>query len=237
MSTLKVDPLSQRNSSFATSREVWKYITDSGITTVSWCWWSDVDDCDDDASEIADVHHCGYGRWVVDLCFVYHSSTSCREVEYFDDRVHLSVSIYVEVHVQSSPNFWSMLLLTVAQSSSGGVIIHYVLPVLWMTSYLHNVQKQATWKDYYYATSVQRPLSRTTWLSRYQKGKTSLHLNKARDDGVLGCSGISWTVCKQCAPNSRQIITPTPHHSLYTQDKPPGRDRVWLIRLSCCSCY
>ena len=56
-----------------------------------------------------------------------------------------------------------------------------------------------------------RPLSRTTWLSRYQKGKTSLHLNKARDYGVLGCSGISWTVCKQCAPNSRQIITPTPH--------------------------
>jgi len=28
--------------------------------------------------------------------------------------------------------------------------------------------------------------SRTTWVSRYQKGKTSLDLNKARDDGVLG---------------------------------------------------
>jgi len=35
MSKQKVDPLSQRNSSFAASREVWKYITDSGITTVS----------------------------------------------------------------------------------------------------------------------------------------------------------------------------------------------------------
>jgi len=35
MSKQKIDPLSQRNSSFATSREVWKYITDSGITTVS----------------------------------------------------------------------------------------------------------------------------------------------------------------------------------------------------------
>jgi len=33
--------------------------------------------------------------------------------------------------------------------------------------------------------------SRTTWLIRYQKGKTSLDLNEARDDGVLGCSGIS----------------------------------------------
>ena len=27
--------------------------------------------------------------------------------------------------------------------------------------------------------------SRTTWLRRYQKGKTSLHLNEARDDGVM----------------------------------------------------
>jgi len=32
--------------------------------------------------------------------------------------------------------------------------------------------------------------SRTTWVSWYQKGKTSLDLNDARDDGVLGCSGI-----------------------------------------------
>ena len=28
--------------------------------------------------------------------------------------------------------------------------------------------------------------SRTSWVSRYQKGKTSLDLNEARDDGVLG---------------------------------------------------
>jgi len=29
--------------------------------------------------------------------------------------------------------------------------------------------------------------SRTTWVSRYQTGKTSLDLNEARNDGVLGC--------------------------------------------------
>ena len=46
------------------------------------------------------------------------------------------------------------------------------------------------------------PISRTTW---YQKGKTSLDSNEARDDGVLGCSGINWTICKQSAPRSRQI--------------------------------
>ena len=55
--------------------------------------------------------------------------------------------------------------------------------------------------------------SRTTWVSQYQTGKTSLDLNKARDDGVWGCSGI---ICKQSAPRSRQITTTTPHHSFFT---------------------
>jgi len=32
----------------------------------------------------------------------------------------------------------------------------------------------------------------------------------------LGNNGISWTICKQSAPHSRQITTPTPHHSIFT---------------------
>jgi len=58
--------------------------------------------------------------------------------------------------------------------------------------------------------------SRTIWVSRYQKGKVNLDLNEARGDGVSGCSGISWTICKQSEPRSRQITTPTPHHSMFT---------------------
>jgi len=57
--------------------------------------------------------------------------------------------------------------------------------------------------------------SGTTWVSRYQKGKTSLDFNEARIDGVLECSGISWTICKQSAPCCRQITTPIPHHSVF----------------------
>ena len=34
--------------------------------------------------------------------------------------------------------------------------------------------------------------------------------------GVLGCNGISWTICKQSSPRSGQITTPTPHHSIST---------------------
>ena len=33
----------------------------------------------------------------------------------------------------------------------------------------------------------------------------------------MGSSGISWTICKQYAPRSRQIIMPTPHHSIFTR--------------------
>ena len=51
---------------------------------------------------------------------------------------------------------------------------------------------------------------RTTWVSQYHKGKTSLDWNEAIYDGVLGCNGISWTICKQSAPRSRQITTPSP---------------------------
>ena len=48
------------------------------------------------------------------------------------------------------------------------------------------------------------PFSRTTWMSRYQKGKTNLDLLK--QETVSG-SGISWAICKS-APCSRQITTP-----------------------------
>jgi len=56
------------------------------------------------------------------------------------------------------------------------------------------------------------PFSRTTWVSRYQKGKTNLDLLK--QETVSG-SGISWAVCKR-APRSRLITTPAPHHSVFT---------------------
>ena len=52
-------------------------------------------------------------------------------------------------------------------------------------------------------------------LSRYWKSTSSLDLNEARDDEVLGSSGISWTICQQSAPRSRQITTPTLHHSIF----------------------
>jgi len=34
--------------------------------------------------------------------------------------------------------------------------------------------------------------------------------------GFWDGSGVSWTICKLSAPRSRQITTPTPHHSVFT---------------------
>ena len=56
--------------------------------------------------------------------------------------------------------------------------------------------------------------------------KTSLDLNEARVDGVLGYSGISWTIRKQPAPRWRQITAlyteslKPPHHSILTGRMP-----------------
>ena len=56
--------------------------------------------------------------------------------------------------------------------------------------------------------------SGTTWVSRYQKGKTNL-----KQETVSG-SGISWAICKS-ALRSRQITTPAPHHSVFFTGRMP----------------
>ena len=52
--------------------------------------------------------------------------------------VCLSASISPELRVRSWPNFVHVTFMAVARSSSGGVAICYVLPVLRMTLRLHN---------------------------------------------------------------------------------------------------
>ena len=60
------------------------------------------------------------------------------------------------------------------------------------------------------------PLSGTTQVSRYQRGKPVWILLK--QETVSG-SGISWAICKS-APRSRQITMPATHHSV-------AAARVW----------
>jgi len=55
------------------------------------------------------------------------------------------------------------------------------------------------------------PLSGTTWVSQYQKGKTNLDFTEARD------SEWQWHQLghMKSAPHSRQITMPAPHHSVF----------------------
>ena len=53
------------------------------------------------------------------------------------------------------------------------------------------------------------PLSGTTWVSWYQKGKTSLDL---LEQEIVSGNGISWAICKS-APHPRQTTMPPPHQS------------------------
>jgi len=71
-------------------------------------------------------------------------------------------------------------------------------------------------------------LSRTTWVSQYQKGKTDLDL---LEQETMSGSGISWAVCIS-APWPRQIIMPAPHHSVF--GRPYYRSSLWHSISSVC---
>jgi len=63
------------------------------------------------------------------------------------------------------------------------------------------------------------PLSRTTRVSRYQKGKTNLDFTEARDSEWLWHQLGHMQVCTCC----RQITTPAPHHAVvYRPDALPA---------------
>jgi len=80
------------------------------------------------------------------------------------------------------------------------------------------------------------PLSGTTQVSRYQKGKTNLDFTEARDSE---CSGIRWAICKS-APRSRQITTPARHCSVFLQAGCPScrpTNSVKALKVIQCSIY
>jgi len=63
----------------------------------------------------------------------------------------------------------------------------------------------------YYYIRLTAFFSRTTWVSRHQKGKPFWILLEQEIMGWHTGSGISWTTCKSSAPRCRQITTPVPY--------------------------
>jgi len=79
--------------------------------------------------------------------------------------------------------------------------------------------------NYYYYTRLTAsfPEQRfTTWVSQNQKGKTSLDLSEARDDGVWGHSGISWTILRDKPYNIKmqvKYVTSINEHVMMSSDQ------------------
>jgi len=73
-----------------------------------------------------------------DICS--NATATDRGAEYCDELVCLSVCVCLSaiissaLHDRASPTFLCMLPVAVARSSFGGVVMRYILPVLWMTS-------------------------------------------------------------------------------------------------------
>jgi len=78
-------------------------------------------------------------------------------------------------------------------------------------------------------------LSGTTWVSWYQKSKTTLDL--LEQETVSG-NGISLAICKS-APRPTQITTPAPYHSVFTDWMPflPPRFVTNVYTCAYCTSY
>jgi len=71
-----------------------------------------------------------------------------------------------------------------------------------------------------------------TLVSRYQKGKTSLGLNEARGDGVLGCQWHQLGMQTICTSLQRDNHTNTPSLNFYRPDALPDAQPTVLMQWS-----
>ena len=76
-------------------------------------------------------------------------------------------------------------------------------PIMWLQTVTVIGKVTLKWKLRLLLHPLNSLFLQDTWVSRYQKGKSSLDLNDARDDGDGSGSGLSWATCKS-APCSRQ---------------------------------
>jgi len=116
--------------------------------------------------------------------------------------------IWTQVCIQKKSNDTSVLTWT-GLHTHGGSTLHSVFVLLAFLSGSAQgcVGSPLEVKKH---THLMASFSRTTWVSRHQKGKTILDFNWSKR--WSGASAISWTICKSFAPHSMQITVPAPYH-------------------------
>jgi len=111
-------------------------------------------------------------------------------------------------------------LCLVFLSASGYLIAIWICSIakcIWIDYYYYIVAQcihlDAGWtkgKDYNSCFTALWILSRTTRVSRHQKGKTNLDL---LEQEIVSGSGISWAICKSAPHLSSGVATPGPGRS------------------------
>ena len=100
--------------------------------------------------------------------------------------VCLSVIISLELHARIFTNLLCTLPTVTARSFSGGILIGYVFPVLWMTSYLHKLWLLDV------AARLRQQGSHTTLglVCRNTSCRQQMLGTTSCCQGLLGCSGV-----------------------------------------------
>ena len=154
-----------------------------------------------------------------------HSRLTCRRLLVYISSVESRAVLFAKNYFVFNSHFWFVYSITFINISGP-----------WAESDIYDCTHTHTHTTHTHTHTFNTPFSRTTRVSRNQKGKTNLDFTEARDSkwqwhqlwnrsgfkwgkrwwGYWDGRGISWTICKQSAPCSRQITTPTPRHSIFT---------------------
>jgi len=103
------------------------------------------------------------------------------------------------------------------------MVVQYAKSILKVFTIVpHTVQHSSTEQQQQHhhqirdCTFVQNKSSYALFLSEKKQERYAPVTGTSSSSAVLGRSGVSWTICKQSAPRSRQTTTPKPRRSIFT---------------------
>jgi len=128
-------------------------------------------------------------------------SRYCGKRVCLSDFLYLCPQAYLRNRTSELHQLLLLLLMDVARSSFGGVVIHYVLPVLLMTSYLLislNVQDRRREKAYKSESTRQQDLTRRGVLKLTHQGRHGSGTESAVYDCLVAVLfSAAWLLCVQ----------------------------------------
>ena len=162
------------------------------------------------------IAHCSLkDKFVVLFIIIFGSLPFPIRAEYCDERVCLSVCLSVCPQAcLRDYNFCVCVsfVWTAARSSSVGVAIRYVLPVLWMTSYSHTLCSGCTLIQLQRVTSLRRRMQANAPATSCRRRQRAPRLDESI---VQGVSGSEPAIHHRCMIISTRCPNKNVHLSFY----------------------